>query len=338
MMQARPAPSRTAIAAWIVTAVVLVLVLVVGLLPALFSGLLVYELVHLAAPALERHLSSHRAKVVVVALMAALVVGVVSAAFFALTVFVQSDPDRPAALLAQFADMVLRAKGTLPGWVADFLPGSPEEMKDALAEWARDHASALELAGRETGRILVYAILGMIVGAMIALQGEFERVALGPLGCELATRAANLSSAFRRVVFAQVRISLVNTFFTGIYLAVLLPMFGVNLPFKKTLIVLTFVTGLIPVVGNLISNTFIVIASLTHSGAMALVSLGFLVVIHKLEYFLNARIIGRQIQARAWELLLALLVMEATFGIAGVAAAPIYYCFLKDELTARGML
>jgi predicted PurR-regulated permease PerM len=71
---------------------------------------------------------------------------------------------------------------------------------------------------------------------------------------------------------------------------------------------------------------------------MALVSLGFLVVIHKLEYFLNARIIGRQIQARAWELLLALLVMEATFGIAGVAAAPIYYCFLKDELTARGML
>jgi predicted PurR-regulated permease PerM len=55
-------------------------------------------------------------------------------------------------------------------------------------------------------------------------------------------------------------------------------------------------------------------------------------VIHKLEYFLNARIVGSQIQAKAWELLLAMLVMEAAFGIAGVAAAPIYYAYLKDEL------
>jgi len=36
-----------------------------------------------------------------------------------------------------------------------------------------------------------------------------------------------------------------------------------------------------------------------------------LVVIHKLEYFLNAHMIGAQVHARAWELLLAMLVMEA---------------------------
>ena len=33
--------------------------------------------------------------------------------------------------------------------------------------------------------------------------------------------------------------------------------------------------------------------------------------IHKLEYFLNARIVGTQIRARAWELLIAMLAMEA---------------------------
>ena len=45
-----PHPDRVTIAAWAVAALVLVLVLFVHLLPALFAGLLVFELVHLAAP------------------------------------------------------------------------------------------------------------------------------------------------------------------------------------------------------------------------------------------------------------------------------------------------
>jgi predicted PurR-regulated permease PerM len=333
-----PHPDRVTMAAWALAVVALVAVLFAHLLPALFAGLLVYELVHLAAPYLSARLSDHRAKIVVVALLAAAVVGIVTAASFAIVVFIQSDPDRPAALLAQFADMVLRAKETLPVWVADLLPADQDEFNSTLAGWARSHASDLEVAGRDTGRALIYAILGMIVGAMIALQGELEHRPPGPLGRALATRAANLSSAFRRVVFAQVRISLINTVFTAIYLVVLLPAFGVDLPLRKTLIVITFVAGLLPVVGNLISNTFIVIASLQHSGEMALISLAYLVVIHKLEYFLNAKIIGSRIQARAWELLVAMLAMEAIFGVAGVIAAPIYYCFVKDELSAQGLV
>jgi len=62
------------------------------------------------------------------------------------------------------------------------------------------------------------------------------------------------------------------------------------------------------------------------------------VLVHKLEYFLNARIVGAQIRASAWELLLAMLVMEAAFGIPGLVAAPIYYAYLKDELAARRLI
>ena len=60
--------------------------------------------------------------------------------------------------------------------------------------------------------------------------------------------------------------------------------------------------------------------------------------IHKLEYFVNARIIGGQIHARAWELLLAMLVMDSAFGIPGVIAAPIYYAYVKDELSHRKLI
>ena len=61
-------------------------------------------------------------------------------------------------------------------------------------------------------------------------------------------------------------------------------------------------------------------------------------VIHKLEYFLNARIVGGQINAKAWELLTAMLVMESAFGLAGLVAAPIGYAWLKDELSQKGLI
>jgi predicted PurR-regulated permease PerM len=139
-------------------------------------------------------------------------------------------------------------------------------------------------------------------------------------------------------VFAQVRISALNTTLTAIYLVIVLPLFDVQLPLLKTMIAVTFVAGLLPVIGNLISNTVICIVSLSHSLYVTLASLAFLVLIHKLEYFVNARIIGTQIRSRAWELLIAMLVMEAAFGVAGVIAAPIFYAYLKDELKSRGMI
>jgi len=106
----------------------------------------------------------------------------------------------------------------------------------------------------------------------------------------------------------------------------------------KTMILVTFIVGLLPVVGNLISNTVIVVVSLSYSAAAAIGSLMFLVFIHKLEYFVNARIVGTQIRARAWELLIAMLVMEAAFGIPGLIAAPIFYAYIKDELTSRELI
>jgi predicted PurR-regulated permease PerM len=100
----------------------------------------------------------------------------------------------------------------------------------------------------------------------------------------------------------------------------------------------TFIAGLLPIFGNLISNGLTVIVSLSVSASLGLVSLIFLIAIHKLEYFLNARIVGSHIRARAWELLIAMLFMEALFGIAGLAAAPIFYAYFKDEFRSRNLV
>src|SRR5262249_49948877 len=184
--------------------------------------------------------------------------------------------------------------------------------------------------------------IGLIIGGMIVLadptQGYRHGRLPGPLARALETRVNLLGRAFRRVVFGQVRISALNTLLTGIYLAAILPLFDVKLPLVKTMIAVTFIVGLLPVLGNLVSNTVIVVVSLSVSLWVALASLAFLIAIHKLEYFINARIIGGQIRARAWELLLAMVVMEAAFGIPGVIAAPVFYAYIKSELAIRGLI
>ncbi len=334
----RIVPTGYTYAAWILSGVSLVLILVLQLLPALLAGMLVYELVHVLAPTVYNRLSDKRAKIAAVVLLSTLVLGITTVGIAGAIVFFKSDAGNIPALLTKMAEIVSGSKGALPHWLVDEMPDNPDDMREAIAEWFRVHAAEMQTMGKEAGRVVVYVLIGMIVGAIVALREALPMGPRGPLAMELIERVTNLGSAFRRVVFAQVRISLLNTIFTGVYLTLVLPLFGVELPLKKTLIAVTFVAGLLPVVGNLISNTVIVIVSLSYSFGVAVASLCFLIVIHKLEYFLNARIIGNRIGSRSWELLLAMLVMEAAFGIAGVIAAPIYYAFIKDELASQGLV
>jgi len=94
---------------------------------------------------------------------------------------------------------------------------------------------------------------------------------------------------------------------------------------------LTFLCGLLPVVGNLISNAIIVGIAFTVSPKEALVALIFLVCIHKLEYFLNGKIIGRRINNPLWLTLLALVLGERLMGVPGIILAPVVLHYVKVE-------
>jgi predicted PurR-regulated permease PerM len=330
-----PAPLPHAIASWVIAAIVLYLVLHLHLLAALLAGLLVYELVHVIAPRLRL---VNAGRVTAVALVATVVVLLLLLALFGIVTLLRTDVGHLSRLMQKMADIVEESRGRVPEWVTGGIPLGADAIKDAAIGWLRSHASELRLLGGEIGRALVHILIGMVIGAMVSLREARREVRGGPLACALGERAARLGDAFRRVVFAQVRISALNTLFTGIYLGLVLPLLDIHLPFAKTMIAITFVTGLLPVLGNLISNTVIVILSLSVSAPVAIASLAFLVVIHKLEYFLNARIVGGHIHAKAWELLVAMIAMEAAFGVAGLVAAPIYYAYLKDELAARGQI
>lgn len=323
---------------WLLAALALFLVLALHLLPALLAGLLVYELVHLTAPLLESRLSGLRAKQATVILLALIVIGATVLGTVLAVGFLRSDSSSIAALARKMAEILENSRQSLPDWLVGVLPDSIEGIKAAVAQWLREHAGQVRTIGKEAGVVTAHVLVGLIIGALLALREVGAERITQPLAAALTERAHRLAEAFRRIVFAQVRISAINTVFTALYLAVALPLFGIHLPLTKTMIGLTFVVGLLPVIGNLVSNTVIVIVSLAHSPQVALASLVFLVVVHKFEYFLNARIVGARISAQSWELLLAMLVMEAAFGLPGVIAAPVYYAYLKQELSDAGLV
>ena len=326
------------IAAWILVGMAMLFVLKFHLVPALLAGLLVYELILMLTPRIARRVPGARAKLIAIAILAIIVVGLLSLAGAGLVAFFRSESGSLTVLLAKMAQIIEDSRKTLPGWILERLPTDAVTFKEQAAMWLRANADALQVVGKEAVRASAHGLIGMIVGGMVALREATKDDLYKPFARALARRAWLFGRAFRRVVFAQVRIAAINAFFTAVYLAAILPLMGVQLPLVKTMIAITFVVGLIPVAGNLISNTVIVIVSLSQSLSVAIASLGYLVVIHKFEYFLNARIVGSQIRANAWELLIAMLAMEAAFGIAGIVAAPIYYAYIKSELLAQDQI
>jgi predicted PurR-regulated permease PerM len=331
-------PDKISLASQVVMIIGLGIVLLLGLLPALLAGLLVYNIIIFGAKSLGRlGVLPKSAKIILLAVISLVVIALFALGGIMFASFVSDGPESIVGLIKHMADVVITARKSMPEWTQQYLPSNIEEWQTQVHEWLLGNARYLSAVGRGAGVFLAHVIFGIIIGGLAALQAA-EKPSKAPFTEALGTRAACLSLAFRRIVFSQIRISALNTLLTGIFLALIMPAFGYHLPLVKTMILVTFIVGLMPIVGNIISNTIIFLIALGISPGAAVGALIFLILIHKLEYFVNARIIGSRISAHAWEILLAMLVMEAAFGIAGLVAAPIYYAYIKDELAGKGLI
>ncbi|HEX5398772.1 MAG TPA: AI-2E family transporter [Verrucomicrobiae bacterium] len=144
---------------------------------------------------------------------------------------------------------------------------------------------------------------------------------------ELAARFKTFFQSFTRVIGAQLVISIINSGLTAVFLLLN------GYPFAAVLVVLTFLCGLVPIIGNIISNTLIVGVGFTVSPRIALFALVFLIVIHKLEYFLNSKIIGSRIRNPMWLTLIGLVLGEKLMGIPGMILAPAVLHYIKVEMS-----
>lgn len=301
-----------------------------GLLVPLYTGLLAFALVlRFSGSIVDEKIRSARSKWVATALVATLVVIVLMITGALMHLLFKATTD-VHDLLLKMSEILTSAKSWLPERMGQAIP-QQSELLFKISDWLKSHAAELGTLGLGALKGIGYAVFGVLLGAMVAVSDATRTAPLGPVSRLLLQQVGCLRDCFWRVASAQIRISALNTLLTAIYLLAVLPLFGVQLPLTKTLIAVTFLAGLLPVIGNLISNTAITVISLSVSFEVALAALAFLIIIHKLEYFVNARIVGTSINARAWEILLWMLLMERLFGMAGVVAAPVFYAWFKEE-------
>jgi len=313
-------------------------VLLMGLLPALLAGLLIYLLVVMGAERLERFkISEGKGRVIVLLAILIFLILSLSLGVFGLVSHITAGPEGLSAVLHKTADVVAKMRNYMPDWAKDYLPTDMDDLQTQVSDWLRENAKEMGAMGHGALLAVTHVLFGLIIGGLVAVKHVGKKKP-GPLTEALTERMERIVLAFRRVVFSQIRISALNTVLTAIFLFAVLPLIGSPIPLAKTLVAVTFVVGLLPVVGNLISNTIIVLIALGVSPVDAAGALIFLILIHKLEYFVNARIIGSQINARAWEMLLAMLVMDTALGLPGLVAAPIFYAYLKDELAEKNLI
>jgi predicted PurR-regulated permease PerM len=329
------------VTAWVLIAAAVIFVLLQHLVSALVAGLALY----LTLDRVNRSMSRTGGAARALSLLSVMIVSAaVATGAVALTMTVwRHSAGRLPDMMNQMAHILLTTRAWLGDAGQEFIPEvltDADNFKIAVADWLRSHAQNVRAAGGWISIGLVHTIMG----ALLAVLVFFRRVThhdgkvRGPLARQLFEKVTRFSDAFSRIAVAQTKISVVNTALTSIYLFGILPMFGVRIPFRTTLIFITFVCGLIPVVGNLISNSVITVLSLGVSVPTAVASLAFLVLIHKLEYLINSRIVGAETDSQAWEILMAIIIGEAAFGAGGIVMAPIVYAFIKGELRERGLI
>ncbi len=188
---------------------------------------------------------------------------------------------------------------------------------------------------------LVLLLAGLVVPVSIFLNPSWTAENSAPamtgnfyseVTRELTIRFSTLYQSFARVIGAQIVISAINTVLTTVFLTVN------GYPYAALLVILVFLCGLMPIVGNLISNIVIVGVGFTMSPRAGIIALIFLIAVHKLEYFLNSKIIGKRINSPMWLTLIGLLVGERLMGIPGMVLAPVVLHYIKVEASAYRQL
>jgi predicted PurR-regulated permease PerM len=187
----------------------------------------------------------------------------------------------------------------------------------------------------------VYIIIGLVVTCSVYIRSDID---LGRGSHELQNnlyssftealgrRFQRFYQSFHTIMGAQVVISAINTFFTGLFLVVLY-FFHIPLPYSIVIVAVTFLCGLLPIIGNLLSNSVIFFVGLSQSVNLGFLALGYLIVLHKFEYFLNSKIIGGKIKNPMWLTLMALVVGERLGGVPGMILAPVILNYCKVECT-----
>lgn len=320
-------------------AILFIILMQVHLMPGLIAGLLTYTLTLKLDDFLSQNMSQlgRKSKLISVTLLITIIMAIIIGGSWYLFTWFVGVAKHPTETMAAIKPVIDNVSNALPASIKAYLPDDIDGIKDNVTVYLKEHIFYLQSIIAHAFHILVILIVGMIIGLILGFKHQKQsnlttQEQKTPLAQAFNACVDRLVIVFQYVAISQFVIALFNAIMTAIFLFVILPIFGVHLPFSKSLVLATFVFGLIPIVGNLIVNILMFLVAFTVSFGVSIAVIIYLILIHKVEYVLNAKIVGSKIQAGICELLIAMLFCETLFGLIGLVFAPIFYAFIKLSL------
>jgi predicted PurR-regulated permease PerM len=224
------------------------------------------------------------------------------------------------------AQLVKETRQTLPERIAavrenplfrELEPHLPDT--EQLVESAQHYAANVAKSAADLGHLVIYALVGLILAVVYFLDEERLRTfrqSLAPdsLFGTITRWGEYVADAVSLTVQLQFIVAAANALLT---LPVLLI---IGVPHVPMLMLLIFVSGLIPVVGNLISGAVLSVVAYQTKGFVGVgLFIGLTFVLHKLEsYFLNPRLAARHVPLPGFVLILSLIAWEHLLGFVGL--------------------
>jgi predicted PurR-regulated permease PerM len=209
---------------------------------------------------------------------------------------------------------------------------------DALAAAARAHtASALGIAAN-VGHVVVFAFVGLILAIVYLfeepdLASFHSRMSRHSLMGTLLRWLGYTAEAVSVTLQFQVIVAAVNAVLT---LPVLLLL---GIPRAGLFVLMVFVSGMIPVVGNFVAGSVLTLLAYQARGVGGAVTFLILTfVLHKIEsYYLNPRLAARHVHLPGFVLIVSLLLWEALIGFVGLFVSfPFLYLAMRIADEFRG--
>ena len=193
--------------------------------------------------------------------------------------------------------------------------GGTEKILEGIKHYAGDALSAASAVGH----FFVYVLIGFILALVYVLEEEelaqfWERVDTRSLGGTLGRWLGHVADSTIVTVQLQLVVAVFNTITT---LPVLL-LLGVQ--HVGPLMVLIFVSALVPVIGNIVSGTVLCLLAYQAQGWLGVgIFVGLTFVLHKIEsYYLSPRLTARHVKMPGFLLIVSLLACEHLFGFKGL--------------------
>ncbi|MBX3188146.1 MAG: AI-2E family transporter [Labilithrix sp.] len=193
--------------------------------------------------------------------------------------------------------------------------GGTEKIIDGVKHYAGDAISAASAVGH----FFVHVLIGFILAIVFVLEEEelkafWSRVDARSLGGTLGRWLGHTADATVVTVQLQLIVAVFNTLTT---LPVLL-LLGV--PHVPALMLLIFVSALVPVIGNIVSGTVLSLLAYQAKGWLGVgIFIGLTFILHKVEsYYLSPRLTARHVKIPGFLLIVSLLACEHLFGFKGL--------------------